>query len=773
MAGMWDRLKSALLSSVSKGNRKSSQRRQARRRIRIELLEGRQLMAADIQGIVFHDVNNNGTVEVAEARLSAVPVQLFLDNGDGVFGSTDTLKASTSSAANGFYSLNAETAGTYFVVQNAEPAGFVQRQSQRVQKITLASADLAISDKLLLDTFNTTQQVVNASFPGATPNSSTLAAPEAIGGERDVFVDATAGTVSIAANGIPKPGELVFDVGGGANGKRIVSYDGTDGSSNLSPSGLSNLDLTSAGTANAFRFQIGGEAGTRLIIRVHSGANLSTREVAIPTTAGANPTADLIVPFSDFSTSAGSGANFSAIGAIELEVTGPDAADAIINAFSTIGPTTRSVNIANLTAMAIGNQVFADKNNNGIFDNAGVQPEVGVPNVQLQLFEDSNSDGIYSPGIDQQAVNSLGALRTATTNAAGVYGFSPIPQGSYFVVIPASQFSAGSPAAGYVVSSVLPSGTSNNANTAVQFVGGGVVTKRVVLVPQNGPVTDGDNDPNTDNSIDIGLNPNFDLAIEKFGPATSTEGSTITYTLKAINNSPIDANEVVLSDNLPDGLRVISASLNNAFVSVPASAVDSNPSNPDNINFNLGSLAARTSQSNIQIVAAILPGTAVSSLINSAIISTTDSSVSESNLNNNTAQVETILAAPLVSLTGRIYEDRNQNGVSDVSDPGIVGASVMLTGTPFAGLPPVSLTTFSGQNGIYAFNNIQQGNYKVEVAQPADFTFRASNPGTTQGTPGFNQISNINLNTNSSLNNIGFTKAFSKRLFLASSSPLS
>ena len=130
-------------------------------------------MAADIQGIVFHDVNNNGTVEVAEARLSAVPVQLFLDNGDGVFGSSDTLKASTSSAANGFYSLNAETAGTYFVVQNAEPAGFVQRQSQRVQKITLASADLAISDKLLLDTFNTTQQVVNASFPGATPNSST------------------------------------------------------------------------------------------------------------------------------------------------------------------------------------------------------------------------------------------------------------------------------------------------------------------------------------------------------------------------------------------------------------------------------------------------------------------------------------------------------------------------------------------------------------------------------------------------------------------------
>jgi uncharacterized repeat protein (TIGR01451 family) len=481
----------------------------------------------------------------------------------------------------------------------------------------------------------------------------------------------------------------------------------------------------------------------------------------------------LIVPFSDFTTSAGSGANFAAVGAIELEVTGPEAADSIVNAFSTIGPTTRDLNIANLTAMGIGNQVFADKNNNGIFDNTGAQPEVGVPNVLLQLFEDTNSDGIYSPGIDQQAINSLGVLRTATTNAAGIYGFAPVPQGSYFVVMPASQFATGAAAAGYVVSSTVPSGLTNNANTAVQFAGGGLVTKRVVLTPGNAPVNDGDNDPNTDNSIDIGLNPNFDLAIEKFGPSATAEGSTITYTLKAINNSPIDAKEVIVSDNIPDGLRVISASLNNAFVSVPASAVDNNPSNPDNIVFNVGNLAASTSQSNIQIVAAVLPGTLGPAIINTAVIGTSDASVTETNLNNNTAQVSTALEAPRVNLTGRVYEDRNNNGISDAGDLGIPGASVILTGTPFSGLPPVSLSTFSGQNGDYAFNNLLQGTYNVEVSQPADFTFRASNPGTTQGTPGFRQISNINLNTNSQANNVGFNRAFSKRLFLASSSPLS
>lgn len=769
MAGFWKQLKNALQgNSIARNDARES----ARRRLRMELLEGRELFAADIQGTVFHDINNDTQLSPGDTPLNGVVVQLFQDNGDGVYGPSDTLKDSATSAGNGAYTLTAESVGNYFVVQNTQPNGFTQRFAQRVQKVTINNSDIAIVDKIVIDTFNTTQQVVNANFPGATPNSSILAAPEALGGERDIFVDATAGTISVSANGTPKPGELVFDVGAGANGKRVVSYDGLDGSASLNSTGLNNLDLTSAGSANAFRFQIGGEAGTRLIIRVYSGANASSREVPIPTTSGANATADLIVPFSDFTSLAGSGANFASVGAIEIEVTGPDAADAIVNTFSTVGPSTRQINLANLTAMAIGNQVFADRNNNGIWDNTGTNPEVGVPNVQLQLIEDSNNDGIYSPGIDQQAITSLGAPQITSTSTVGLYAFAPIPQGAYFVIIPASQFANGNPAAGYSVSSVVPPNATNNANTAVTLVGGGAVTKRVVLTPGSAPTSDGDNDANTDNSIDIGLNPNFDLAIEKFGPANTIEDATITYTLKAINNSPIEAKEVVVVDNIPDGLRVISASLNNAFVAVPASAVDANPSNPDNVVFNVGSLAPRASQSNIQIVAAVLAGTSGPSLINSATIATTDATFNETNLDNNRAEVTTLLAARTVDLSGRIYVDVEKNNVSDPTDPGIPGASVFLTGTPFTGTTPVNLLTTTNQNGDYVFNNVQQGNYNVQVSTPPGFSFQSSNPGTTQGTAGFQTIANINLNTNSSLNNIGFTRAFSKRLFLASSAPL-
>jgi hypothetical protein len=81
----------------------------------------------------------------------------------------------------------------------------------------------------------------------------------------------------------------------------------------------------------------------------------------------------------------------------------------------------------------------------------------------------------------------------------------------------------------------------------------------------------------------------------------------------------------------------------------------------------------------------------------------------------------------------------------------------------------VTLTTTTDASGNYTFNNVSQGTYTLSVVQPPDFVFQASNPGSTAGTSGTLQISNINLNANSTANNIGFTRVFSKRLFLASS----
>jgi hypothetical protein len=88
-----------------------------------------------------------------------------------------------------------------------------------------------------------TQQTVVANFPNNTPSSNVALGADIVGGERDIFVNATSGDVSVAANAGANPGVLVFNVGAGANGTRIVTYDGTDGNATtLNNTGLNNMD---------------------------------------------------------------------------------------------------------------------------------------------------------------------------------------------------------------------------------------------------------------------------------------------------------------------------------------------------------------------------------------------------------------------------------------------------------------------------------------------------------------------------------------------------
>jgi uncharacterized repeat protein (TIGR01451 family) len=619
MSALWKRL-----VSILKGSRRSDsiggyqqRKTRARRRLRMELLETRAMMAADVRGVVYTDLTDNG-LNGADPLLSGVSVALVRDGGDGIYNNgsgDDVVVGTTTSAANtGAYSLTATTAGLFFVVQTSIPAGgLIQRPSQRVQSVTITAADLEGVSIQTLDPMQT-QQTVVANFPNNTPSSNVALGADIVGGERDIFVNATSGDVSVAANAGANPGVLVFNVGAGANGTRIVTYDGTDGNATtLNNTGLNNLDLTSGATANAFRFLIGGEAGTQLTIRVFSGANASTRSIAIPVTAGAAATATLEVPFSSFTTSSGTGANFGSVGAIQFEVTGPDAADAIIDSFSTIGSTIFTRNFANLVPMSIGDQIFADRNNNGLFDVGATPPEVGIANVALQLFVDTNNNQTYDPGVDQPALNGANNAITTTSNVSGKYSFDGLFPGNYFVLIPTSQFAAGATLRGYVVSSSIPSGTTNNSNTGSAINGGGVVSTLVSLASGNAPITDGDTNNNSDNSIDIGLFSQYDVTVAKTTTAsTAAAGSTITYTITGRNDGPGPATGVVISDDLPDGIQVISATSNISAdtITIPASAQDTNGSNPDNLTVSVGTLdASASTQRTISIIARVLPDT--------------------------------------------------------------------------------------------------------------------------------------------------------------------
>lgn len=73
---------------------------------------------------------------------------------------------------------------------------------------------------------------------------------------------------------------------------------------------------------------------------------------------------------------------------------------------------------------SIGDQVFYDWNQNNVQD-AG---DEGIPNVDVFLYQDANSNGVLDLGTDT-------LIRTTVTDANGIYGFSNLANGQYFVLV--------------------------------------------------------------------------------------------------------------------------------------------------------------------------------------------------------------------------------------------------------------------------------------------------------------------------------------------------
>ncbi len=71
---------------------------------------------------------------------------------------------------------------------------------------------------------------------------------------------------------------------------------------------------------------------------------------------------------------------------------------------------------------SIGDQVFDDKGNDGTFNGA----DVGIPNVTVNLYEDTNGNGVIDAG------DAL--IGTTQTNASGIYGFSGLAEGLSYIV---------------------------------------------------------------------------------------------------------------------------------------------------------------------------------------------------------------------------------------------------------------------------------------------------------------------------------------------------
>ncbi|HEY75553.1 MAG TPA: DUF11 domain-containing protein [Thermoflexia bacterium] len=155
--------------------------------------------------------------------------------------------------------------------------------------------------------------------------------------------------------------------------------------------------------------------------------------------------------------------------------------------------------------VSLGNQVWYDTDDSGTLD-AG---EVGVPGVAIELYQDTNGDGLFTPGVDQ-------LISTTTTAAGGYYTFtrlypSLLPTQTYLVVVTQTNFAPGGVLGGYINSTAVYTGDSdlNERDHGIVYgvlgAGGYVASDAVTVTPGDEPINDGDTDANSNLTIDFGF----------------------------------------------------------------------------------------------------------------------------------------------------------------------------------------------------------------------------------------------------------------------------
>ncbi|TWU02353.1 beta strand repeat-containing protein [Stieleria varia] len=539
--------------------------RKKNRRLGMETLAKRELLASDlgaISGISFADLTGNG-LSGDDPRLENVTVEIFRDvDASGTINGADGAAIQTQlTDVNGMYffrGLNQDT----FIVRQQPASAELLAPDPIVVTVTDDSGDVMT----VIDDFTQTGQVVTAD--GANPTvPSSAAAPEAIGGFRDILVTRTSGVgiLNVAADA----NDDILSIGSqtAAEGTVLIQYDGNDGSTNLSPTGLGGVSLggglpgeaidPDAGILIQTSDQLGGDTVT---VRVYTdAANFAEVNVNIPMDTGVvGFQEDVFVRYTSDFTLTGT-PDFNNIGAIEFLVTVAANNDIQFAAFTVRGPNLLTANLPNEQLLTLGGTLFEDlgggaNTNNGLLDGG----ETGVAGVTVDLYAEPNGGGAIDPA------NQV-AVATTTTDGNGDYSFTGLEAGNYVVVIPESQFLTGAPLFGYATSTGNdpapdPDDTDTDGDdNGALLAGVGLVTGEVTLTAGAEPINDGDTDPNTNFAVDFGVTPTIDLAVTKTVDAaasTLTGNGTVFFDIDFQNNGPLDASNVVITDTLPAGLTI-------------------------------------------------------------------------------------------------------------------------------------------------------------------------------------------------------------------------
>ena len=547
-----------------------------RRRLRHEVLAKREVLASDIgaiMGVAFTDLTGDGLTG-DDPRLEGVTVELYRDtNANGAFDSgTDALVATDTTATSadpvpGQYRFDGLSIDTYFVVQGTAPGDITEPLPQLVD-VTADDADG--TTVVTIDEFTSGSQTIVAS--GGLTLTDSIAASNALGGARDVELIHTngAGSVTLRVDTTAELLELSPSLSG--TGQVTVEYDGSDGAFGLNvPPGFAPVSSLAGGTAGGAvptntGIEILGRSESQdetLVLTVLTSATEASEiDITIPASASLQ---SIFVDFTDpgWITSTLGGvtgpADFNSVIAVRAQASSTLAGnDLVFSVVESRGPDPIETNLSNSQLVTLGGTVFDDlgggaDSNNGMFDGT----ESGLAGVTVELYAEPGGGGAIDPSTQTAAA-------TTTTDGNGDYEFTQLDAGNYLVVIPESDFNSGQPLFGYVTSTGNdpvpdPDDDVDDDDNGDVSAGVGLVTGEITLVAGNEPVNDGDTDPNTNYTLDLGVTPTIDLAVTKtLDTAASTlqAGGEAFFDIDFQNNGPLDATSVVVTDVIPTGMTL-------------------------------------------------------------------------------------------------------------------------------------------------------------------------------------------------------------------------
>ena len=555
-----------------------------------------QIKAAKLGDYVWEDSNADGIQDTDENGIAGVTVNLGRDlNNDGDIKDTNEILATTVTDSTGYYIFKGLTPSLEYQVEFIKPTGFDAVSPRQASASTPANdSDGLLSDKVILSPGEFNQTLDAGFYKYASLGDK-------------VFLDTN-------ANGVQDAGE---------NGVEGVTVN------------LFKADGTAAGTATTdsngiynFTGLVPGDYYVEFV--KPNGYNFS------PQDQGANDATD---------------------------------SDANINTGKTIttnlesGENDLTWDAGLYQTASLGDQVFLDTNANGVQD-AG---ENGVEGVTVNLFKADGS-----------------AAGTATTDSNGIYNFTGLVPGDYYVEFVKPN--------GYNFSS-----QDQGANDA----------------------TDSDADTTTGQTITTNL---------ESGENDLTWDAGLYQTASLGDKVFLDTNANGIQDAGENGVQGVTVNLYQADGTAAGTAT--------------------TNSNGIYNFTGLVPGDYYVEFVkpNGYSFSPQDqgaNDATDSDANTTTGKtITTNLVSgendltwdaglyQTASIGDKVFLDANANGIQDAGEAGVEGVTVNL----FQGDGTAAGTTTTDSNGIYNFTGLVPGDYYVEFVKPDGYNFSTQDQGANDAT---------------------------------------